>query len=173
MVIIHTGNGKGKTTAAIGQAIRALGQGKRVVMLQFIKSVKYPSGEERAVKKFGKAFQIIKGGKGFVGILGDTLPRATHADAAQRTLARAKKIIHNTQCDILILDEIFVALYLKLISSKDVCDLLAILPKTMHFILTGRNAPKTFIHRADLVTIFQEHAHPFRKGAQAMRGIEF
>ncbi len=183
MIIVFTGNGKGKTTAALGQAIRALGRGKRVLMLQFIKNSE--SGEHLFLKslsaKGGSAsggkfpasrFKIIPAGKGFVKILGDKLPLSEHKKAAQAALKLAKKEIAGKKRDLIILDEINVAADLGLVK---VADVLKILPRKSLpvVILTGRGAPKSFIKAADLVTEMKEIKHPFKKGAAAQVGVEF
>ena len=119
MIHLYTGNGKGKTTAALGLAMRAVGDGKRVFMIQFIKGP-WPSGEDKSHNAFGDQFELIKGGKGFVGILNDTLPRSEHEKAARETLERAKTEIESGTWDIVILDEVNVACDLNLISVQDV-----------------------------------------------------
>ena len=173
MVFLFTGNGKGKTTAAIGQAVRALGQGKKAIMYQFIKSPSWPSGEEKTVRKFGKKFQIIKGGMGFVGILGDKLSFKVHKKAAEKTLAKAEKTIKSLLFDLVILDEINVAVSLGLIAKKRTIALALKFPKDKVLILTGRNASRELIETADLVTNFEEIRHPFQKKIPAQKGIEY
>lgn len=175
MLIVFTGNGKGKTTAALGQAMRALGQGKRVLTLQFIKSGQI-SGEHKFLKKFNipqSKFQMIPAGKGFVKILGDKLPFSIHQKAAQQALQLAKKAIKSKKWDLIILDEINVAVNLKLIKAAEVLKILGRMTADKVAILTGRNAPKIFIQKADLVTEMKEIKHPFQKGKKAKKGIEF
>ena len=174
MFIIITGNGKGKTTSSIGQGIRALGQGKRVAMFQFIKSKAYPSGEDKILaKKFGKKFLYIKGGRGFVGILGDKLPKSAHKKAAQGTFEKGRKAIQGKKYDLVILDEIWVALYLKLLTKAQIQKLIKSIPEEMDVILTGRYAPKEFINQSDLTTECKEIKHPYQKGAKAKKGVEY
>lgn len=172
MLSVFTGNGKGKTTAALGQAIRALGRGKKIIIFQFIKGAQYPSGEENALKDF-KNLKFIKGGKGFVGILGDRLPLSVHKKAAQKTFRNAKKTILSKKYDLVILDEINVALHLKLLSKKEVLNLVKNYPKDIELIFTGRNAPRELCAKADLVTEFKELKHYYHKGVKAKRGREF
>lgn len=174
MVIVFTGNGKGKTTAALGQAVRALGRGKKVLAIQFIKNLE--SGEhlffEKIPASLKSKIKIIPAGKGFVEILGDRLPLSEHKKAAQNALKLAGKEILDGKWDLVILDEINVAASLKLIKEKDVLNIL--LHKSMPVvILTGRGAPKSFIKKADLVTEMKEIKHPFKKGIAAQIGIEF
>jgi len=175
MIIVFTGDGKGKTTAALGQAVRALGRGKKVLIIQFIKNCE--SGEHLFFKKIqtmalaGK-IKIIPAGKGFVKILGDKLPLGEHKKAANIALKLAKKEILGGKWDLVILDEINVAAGLKLIKKKDVLRIFPRKPAQV-VILTGRSAPKSFIKKADLVTEMKEIKHPFKKGAQTQIGVEF
>ena len=173
MIYVFTGPGKGKTTSAIGQAIRALGQKKKVLMVQFIKSPDFLSGEDRIISRFGQKFQLFKGGKGFVKILGDKFSFKEHKIAAKKTLAKAKKAIFSKEFDLIILDEINVALSLKLISKKEVLKILKKAPENLDLILTGRGCPKEIIEMADLVTEFKEIKHPFQRGVLAKPGSEY
>lgn len=180
MLIVFTGHGKGKTTAALGQAVRSVGEGKKVLMVQFIKGP-WKSGEDKAVKKMEPDLKIVKMGKGFVGILGDKLPRKEHKKAAEKALAFAEKEAKSGRWDMLILDEINNAVSLGLIPKKRVLDFLQPIhrsPKAtgipaegqgttynlQAIILTGRDAPKEFIVKADLVTEMKDIKHPFHKG---------
>jgi cob(I)alamin adenosyltransferase len=179
MIIVFTGNGKGKTTAALGSAMRALGQGKRVIVIQFIKGP-WKSGEDYFIKRFkipDLRFKIIKGGKGFVGILGDPYSRKVHIEVAKKTLELAEKAIKSTPpaggWDLIILDEINVAVDLGLIKAADVLKILKNLPEEKIVILTGRGASKAFIKKADLVTEMKEIKHPFRVKRQAQIALEF
>ncbi len=178
MIIIFTGNGKGKTTAAFGQAVRALGRDKKVLIIQFIKGQRV-SGEHKFFDKLKlnkKNFKLVRAGKGFVKILGDKTPFLEHRKAAENALKLAEKEINppvgGQKWDLIILDEINVAVNLKLTKVKDV---LKILSKSvsMDLILTGRNAPKSFIKIADLVTEMKEIKHPFSKGKLAKKGVEY
>lgn len=173
MLIIFTGNGKGKTTAALGQAFRAVGDDKRVLMVQFIKGP-WKSGEDEAHKKLLPKFKIVKMGKGFVGILGDTLPRKVHAQAATQGLEFARTQAHTKKWDIIILDEIWNALSLKLLSKKSIIACInEIKPLVEQLIMTGRDCPQFFINKADLVTEMRDIKHPFSQGVQAKKGVEF
>lgn len=168
MIIVYTGNGKGKTTSSLGQAIRALGEGKKALMIQFIKGP-WKSGEDYFFEKT-KNFQIIKAGRGFVGILGDRLPRSVHKKAAKAALNLAEKKILSKKYDLVILDEVNVAVGLKLISEKDVLKLLKKTPYNIDVVLTGRNAPKKFVDLADIATEMREIKYKFRNVKQ---GIEY
>ncbi len=194
VIHLYTGNGKGKTTAALGLAMRAIGDGKKVFMIQFIKGP-WPSGEDSSHKAFGDSFGFVKGGKGFVGILNDTLPREEHESAARETLERAKNEIESGNWDIVVLDEVNVACDLKLVTPGDVVNIVGSLSDRKHsegsrrdssasrqndgklkpelIILTGRNAPKEFYEIADLVTDMQEVKHYYHEGQVAKRGVEF
>lgn len=173
MILVITGNGKGKTTSSIGQGVRVVGQGGKVVMLQFIKSKKFPSGEDEALKAFGGKFTQVKGGKGFVGILGDTLPESEHKKAARQTLEIAQKHVRSRKIRLLILDEVNVALSLGLLSERKVLSLLRNIPEGMDVICTGRNAPRGLLEAADLVTECKEIKHPFSKGVVGKRAREY
>ena len=191
MLYIFTGNGKGKTTSALGAAARAVGEGKRVLMVQFIKGP-WKSGEDDIEIKGNGEFKLVKMGKGFVGILGDTLPRKEHEKAAEEALHYAKKETESGNWDILILDEVNNAVALNLISKKTVLELIDFIKgaeandrtsgveisstkrsNIEHTILTGRDAPKEFIDRADLVTEMKDIKHPYEKGMKGKRGLEY
>jgi len=169
LIYIFTGNGKGKTTAAIGQAVRAVGQGCHVLMVQFIKQV--VSGEVETLRKLG--VEIYPMGEGFVGIMGDRKPREVHVQAASKALKFAEDKIRNGDYRLLILDEINVAVHLGLVDVEEMLAFLKNKPKDLDVILTGRDAPKEFIEIADLVSEVKDLKHPFSKGVSAKRGIEF
>lgn len=181
MLIIFTGNGKGKTTAALGQALRAVGDGKRVLMVQFIKGP-WKSGEDISHRKLFPRLKIIKKGLGFVGIGNDAVPFEDHAKAAHEALARAR--CEATRCspfcpktpnvDMLILDEVNNAVALKLLTEGEVLAALDdIMPHVEHVILTGRDAPQAFIDRAELVTEMRDIKHPFHQGTTGKKGLEY
>ncbi|MBI5401476.1 cob(I)yrinic acid a,c-diamide adenosyltransferase [Candidatus Wolfebacteria bacterium] len=177
MILVMTGNGKGKTTAALGQAIRALGEGKKVLMVQFIKGP-WISGEDKFISNLKSQkskinFEIIKTGKGFVGILDDKLPIIEHKKVAVEGLKLASKEIKSKKWDLIILDEINNAVNLKLIKAADVLKIIKNLSEDTDIIMTGRDAPKSFIKIADIVTEMREIKHIYRKGALAKKGIEF
>ena len=173
MYIIFTGNGKGKTTAALGQGLRALGTGKSVLMVQFIKGP-WKSGEDTSVKKLAPKFKIVKMGKGFVGILNDVLPWLEHQKAAQEGVQFAMEQIKEKKWDMVILDEIHVAISLKLICQADLDKLVnEATALGIDIVATGREATPEQIAKADLVTEMQEMKHPYYAGQKAAKGIEF
>ena len=173
MLIIFTGNGKGKTTAAIGQALRTIGDGKRVLMVQFIKGP-WKSGEDTSQEKLWPEFRIVKKGIGFVGIGNDQIPFEDHVKAAHDAMDYALRMITQEKPDMIILDEVINALDLKLIEKGDVNYFLEYAhPRVENIIFTGRNCPEWLIETADLVTEMREIKHPFNQGLKGARGLEY
>jgi cob(I)alamin adenosyltransferase len=175
MIIIFTGNGKGKTTAALGQTMRVLGRGKNALVIQFIKGP-WRSGEDDFASAYHlppTTFCIKKMGLGFVGILGDKLPREKHAKAALKALAYFKTELKRGKWHLIVLDEINVAVSLGLISASQVLKAIKSFPENKILILTGRNAPKKFIGIADIATEMREIKHPHSKGKKARLTVEF
>ncbi|MEK7576768.1 MAG: cob(I)yrinic acid a,c-diamide adenosyltransferase [Patescibacteria group bacterium] len=173
MLYIFTGNGKGKTTAALGAALRAVGDGKKVLMIQFIKGP-WPSGEDESHKKLLPDFELRKRGKGFVGILNDTLPREEHERAAQDALRELIQEAESGRWNIIIADEINNALDLGLINEEMVLRYIEVgREKKIDLIFTGRGAKQSLIDKADLVTEVRDIKHPFHDGKKARRGIEY
>jgi len=172
LVIVYTGDGKGKTTAALGLCVRAVGYDEKVCIIQFVKgSWKY--GELDGIKKLAPNVELYQKGLGFVGIIDDKLDKSEHIRAAGEALAFADEKMHSEQYDIVILDEINVAIHLNLISVDDVLSLIDNKPESLDLVLTGRNARDEIIERADLVTEMREIKHPFQKGIKAKKGIDF
>jgi cob(I)alamin adenosyltransferase len=172
LVLVLTGHGKGKTTSCLGMGVRAVGYGMRVVMIQFIKgSLHY--GELDGVKRLAPEFEITPMGKGFVGIRGDTLPFSDHVTAAKKALATARKKMLSGRVDIVILDEVNVALHLKLLELSDVVSLIREKPPDIHLILSGRNAHQEVIRLAHLVTEMRNIKHPYELGIEAEKGIDY
>ena len=169
LVIVITGNGKGKTTAAFGQALRAIGQGYNVFVLQFMKGRKY--GEFIAAEKYLPRLTIrMSGLDSFV--MRDN-PAAIDIELAQKGLAAARKAIMSGKYDMVILDEINVALDFKLIKLKEVIELIKNKPPALDFILTGRYAPKEIIKIADTVSEVLEIKHHYSAGIKDRAGIEY
>jgi len=170
--MLVTGNGKGKTTSAIGTAVRAIGDGRRVLMVQFIKGP-WRSGEDESQLLLWPHFKIIKTGLGFVGILGDTLPLEEHAAAARRGLALARDEMRSGRWGMLILDEVNNAVHLGLLEEEAVCALADALPDGMDLVLTGRDARQSLVDRADIVSDITEIKHPYQEGTKGKKGIEW
>jgi cob(I)alamin adenosyltransferase len=169
LVIVIMGNGKGKTTAAFGQALRAIGQGYRVFVLQFMKGRKY--GELIAAEKYLSRLTVrMSGLDSFV--MRDN-PAAIDIELAQKGLAAAKKAIASGKYDMIILDEINVALDFKLIDLPEVIGLIKNKPAGLDLILTGRYAPPEIIELADTVSEVQEVKHHYNKGIKNRAGIEY
>jgi cob(I)alamin adenosyltransferase len=169
LVMVITGNGKGKTTAAFGQALRAIGQGYRVFVLQFMKGRKY--GEIVAAEKYFPHLTIrMSGLDSFV--IRDN-PAAVDIELAQKGLAAAKKAIVSGKYDMVILDEINVALDFKLIALQDVVELIKNKPAGLDLILTGRYAPPEIIELADTVSEVKEVKHHYQAGIKDRAGIEY
>lgn len=176
LVIIYTGDGKGKTSAALGNVLRALGHGMRVLVIQFFKG-DWPVvfGELESAKKHSK-LEILQLGRGFVKIMGDKKPFAEHKMAAQAAIELAKEKIYSGRYDLVVLDEVNYAIdYLdvRLVEAQDVLEIIEHKPAHTHLVLTGRNAKPELIDRADLVTEMREIKHPYRRGIQAQKGIDF
>jgi len=167
LVIVHTGNGKGKTTAALGMAFRALGHGFSVLMVQFIKgSWKY--GELESAKKFEK-FKLVPMGRGFVSTNGSADDEDRQAASKALDYARGQMKAYN----MVILDEVNYAVTFGLLEESVVLSVIDEKPLETHLILTGRNAGQRIIDRADLVTEMREIKHPYQQGIKAQRGVEF
>lgn len=171
MIQIYTGDGKGKTTAALGLALRALGAGKKVAILQFLK--KGDSSEFKAIKKYKLPLDVFAFGIGYFKILGDSKSETEHRRAAQKGLDKAGELIKSHRHDLVILDEINVAVGFGLLKLDDVVKMLSAVPKKMEIILTGRRASNKLKKMADLVTEMKKTKHYFDTDTPARRGIEF
>jgi cob(I)alamin adenosyltransferase len=172
LVIVYTGNGKGKTTAALGIVLRAVGHGYKVGMIQFIKGEWY-YGELTSSKRLEPEFEMIAAGKGFVGIIDDDHPIEDHLAAAKQALALAKEKITSGTYDVMVLDEVNYAAKLKLISEQDILDIIAARPEKTTLVLTGNYMPESVMTAADLVTEMKEIKHPYQRGIKAKKGIDF
>jgi cob(I)alamin adenosyltransferase len=172
LVIAYTGKGKGKTTAALGIVMRAVGHGYRVCMIQFIKGEWY-YGELTSSKRLEPEFEMIAAGRGFVGIIDDDHPIEDHRKAAKEAIAVAKQKTSSGIYDIMILDEVNYAIKLNLISQQDILDIIASKPKKTTVILTGNYLPEAIMAVADLVTEMTEIKHPYQRGIKAKKGIDF
>jgi cob(I)alamin adenosyltransferase len=166
-VQLYFGNGKGKTTAAMGLALRAAGCGLQVYIAQFVKGLKY--SELISLSKLRDNITVKQYGRGCF-IKREATKK--DVDAALKGLAEVKKIVASGKYDVVILDEITIAEYFKLLSVEDILDLIALKPQNMELILTGRKADSRIIEAADLVTEMVEIKHYYNKGIEAREGIE-
>jgi cob(I)alamin adenosyltransferase len=171
-VIVYTGNGKGKTTAALGMAMRAIGRGWKVLMVQFMKGT-WHYAELDTAKRLAPDFEIVPLGKGFYKILDDHFTEEDHHDAAHHALQFAREKMESGEYDLLILDEVNNAVSTGLLPLDAVMSLLDAKPSDFSIVLTGRSAPQELIDRADLVTEMREVKHPYQKGILAQKGIDF
>lgn len=171
LIIVHTGNGKGKTTAALGMGLRAWGQGMKVLVLQFIKG-NWKYGELEAAEKMGPDFVIRQMGEGFVTNAANG-SMADHCSAAAETLEAAKEELTSGKWDMLILDEVNYAVKYGLVPLQAVFELIDLKPPLLHLVLTGRDAEPALVDRADLVTEMREIKHPYKKGIKAQKGVEY
>jgi cob(I)alamin adenosyltransferase len=171
LLLINTGPGKGKTTAALGTALRAVGNGMRVLVLQFLKG-SWSCGELDAVDRFGDRFVIRQMGRGFVKVGGaETDPEDIRL--VEAAWAEADNAIHSGDWDLVVLDEINYAIFYKMLDPQRVADALESRSEHVHVILTGRNAHPLLIELADTVTEMRELKHAYQKGILAQRGIEY
>lgn len=189
LVICYIGDGKGKTSAAMGVAVRAAGAGMNVYILQFVKN-KSEAGKFLEAGEWPQSsemifFDNISGGDavgnieneqvglGFVGILGDKKEKEAHIREAIRGLGRAREIIISGKYDVVVLDEIVSALELKLIEERDILDIIAVKPEMLHLVITGHNKFPKIIKACDLVTEMKMIKHPYYDGILAQKGIDY
>ena len=171
LIIVNTGAGKGKTTAAMGTALRAVGNGMRVLMLQFLKG-SWHYGELDAVEAFGDKFVMKQMGRGFVKVGGaETDPEDVRL--VEQAWSEAEQAILSGQWDLVILDEINYAISYGMLDPAKVAAVLKRKPEMVHVILTGRNAHPTLVELADTVTEMRQAKHAYEKGVMAQRGIEY
>ena len=171
MVHVYTGDGKGKTTAALGAALRAMGWGARVCMVQFIKG--YPKiGEAMFAAQFTAQFALRQFASDTSRDI-DEAKAAQRREAAQAALACAQEVVSSGSYDLVILDEINNALHLGLVDKTRVLDMMRDRPTNVEIILTGRNAPREIIDAADYVTEMRAVKHPFEQGLGARQGIDY
>jgi cob(I)alamin adenosyltransferase len=171
LILINTGPGKGKTTAALGTALRAVGCGMKVLMLQFIKG-SWHYGELDAATAFGANFVLKQMGRGFVKI-GGAEADPEDVRLIQEAWEEARAAIDSGEWDMVILDEINYAISYKMLDPKLVAEALRNKPEMVHVILTGRNAHPLLVELADTVTEMREVKHAYQKGILAQRGIEY
>lgn len=172
LVIVMTGEGKGKTTAGLGIALRAVGHGMNVCIISFLKGTLY-SGEIDGIKRLAPNVELHLTGKGFCMIRGDQYPFDVHRAHAQKAADLAKEKIASGVFDIVILDEINNAVALKLVDLSQVLALIEQKPSSMHLVFTGRNAHPELIKRAHTVTEMKELKHAYQQGIEPQKGIDF
>ncbi len=172
LLVVYTGHGKGKTTAALGMCVRAVGYDWRICIIQFVKgSWKY--GELKGVKRLEPNVELNVVGEGFVGIIDDDKSFEQHRWAAAQGVALAIEKTKSKQYQLVILDELSVALKLGLITGDEARSILAARNPRQHMVITGRDAPQWLKDEADLVTEMREIKHPFRQGILAQKGIDW
>jgi cob(I)alamin adenosyltransferase len=172
LVIVFTGDGKGKTTAALGVALRASGHGMRVSIVHFIKLPDI-SGEERAAERLRPEIEVVSLGRGFVNMGDSTVSIEEHRSAVARAFDAASQRVRSGFWDIVVLDEINNAVNLGLIDVVPVIDLVRSKPSDQHIILTGRDVHPGLVAVADLVTEMRDVKHPYGAGVPAQQGIDF
>jgi cob(I)alamin adenosyltransferase len=172
LLMIYTGNGKGKTSASMGVAFRAVGQGFKVLMVQFIKG-SWHYGELDSAKLIPEdRFQIIPMGRGFVKV-GTEKPDPEDVAAVRRCWEFGRDKMMAGEHELMIFDEINYAIHYGMLSADEVAEAMSKRPERVHVILTGRNAHPKLVEMADLVTEMKEIKHPFQKGVMAQRGIDY
>ncbi|MCQ0989500.1 cob(I)yrinic acid a,c-diamide adenosyltransferase [Jiella marina] len=169
LLIVHTGKGKGKSTAAFGLVFRALGNGMKVGVVQFVKG-KWETGERKILEHFPDQVTMTAMGDGFTW---ETQDRQRDIQAARAAWERAKTMIMDDEHDMVLLDEMNIVLRYDYLDIAEVLEFLKQKPEKKHVVITGRNAKDELIELADLVTEMEMVKHPFRSGVKAQKGIEF
>lgn len=169
LVIVHTGKGKGKSTAAFGMVFRALGNGLRVGVVQFVKG-KWGTGERVVLEKFSDQVSLATMGEGFTW---ETQDRQRDIEAATSAWEKAKEMIMDESLDMVLCDELSIVLRYDYLPIDDILQTLKTKPQMKHVIITGRNAKDELVDFADLVTEMTMVKHPFRSGVKAQIGIEY
>lgn len=172
LVVVLTGNGKGKTTSAMGMVLRAVGHQMRVCVIQFMKGDLY-SGEWDGVKLLGEQVELYATGKGFCGIQGNPYSHAEHRSNAQDALQLVDQKMQSGNYDLIVLDEINNALHLKLVDLEQVQAILDKKPQLLHLIMTGRDAHPEVIRRADTASRVDEIKHAYRRDIEPQPGIDY
>ncbi len=169
LVMVHTGKGKGKSTAAFGVVFRAIGNGMRVGVVQFVKG-KWGTGERKVLEAFPDQVEMTAMGDGFTW---ETQDRQRDIEAAKQAWERAKSMIMDEKLDVVLCDELNIVLRYDYLDINEIIEFLKGKPEMKHVIITGRNAKEELIEFADLVTEMEMIKHPFRSGVKAQVGIEF
>lgn len=169
ILIVYTGAGKGKTTAALGMVMRCLGHGMKVAVVQFIKGA-IDTAEQRALREFGDLVTFLRLGEGYTW---ETQDRERDTNVAQEAWGKAVECLQNAEYAMVVLDELNIAVQHGYIAMADVLDTVRDRPVTQHVVITGRGAKPELLEAADLVSEMKMVKHPFRKGIKAQKGVEF
>ena len=169
LLIVYTGAGKGKTTAALGMALRCLGHGMKVAMVQFIKGA-IDTAEERALKSFGDRVTFLRMGEGYTW---ETQDRERDTQFAEQAWAVVCGFLQDASYRMVILDEFNIVLQHEYVRLEDVLPVLRGRSPMQHVVITGRGAKEALVEEADLVTEMKQVKHPFQKGVKAQAGVEF
>ncbi|MGB4067482.1 MAG: cob(I)yrinic acid a,c-diamide adenosyltransferase [Nitrospira sp.] len=169
LLIVYTGAGKGKTTAALGMALRCIGHGRKVAVVQFIKGA-LDTAEERALKSFGDRVVFLRMGEGYTW---ETQDRERDTQFAQQAWAKVCEFLSDPSYAMVVLDEFNIALQHDYIQFNEVLPVLRNRPPMQHVVITGRGGPAELFEEADLVTEMKQVKHPFRNGIKAQPGVEF
>jgi len=169
LLVVHTGAGKGKTTAALGMAIRCLGHGMKVAIVQFIKGA-IDTAEERSLRGFGDQVVFLRMGEGYTW---ETQNRERDKAVAQEAWVEVENFLQDPTFGMVILDELNIAIHHEYVSLEQVLKAVAQRPPMLHVVITGRGAKPELIEAADLVSEMKMIKHPFRKGIKAQKGVEF
>lgn len=169
LLIVYTGAGKGKTTAALGMVLRCIGHGQKVAVVQFIKGA-LDTAEERALKSLGDRIIFLRMGEGYTW---ETQDRARDTQFAQQAWKTACEFLRDASYAMIVLDEFNIALQHDYVGLQEVLPVLRDRPPMQHVVITGRGAPAKLIDEADLVTEMKQVKHPFRRGIKAQPGVEF
>jgi cob(I)alamin adenosyltransferase len=169
LLVVHTGAGKGKTTAALGMALRCLGHGMKVAIVQFIKGA-IDTAEERILRGFGDQVVFLRMGEGYTW---ETQDRERDKAVAQEAWTEVEKFLQDPTFGMVVLDELNIAIHHEYVSLDQVLKAVAQRPPMLHVVITGRGAKPELIEAADLVSEMKMIKHPFRKGIKAQKGVEF
>jgi cob(I)alamin adenosyltransferase len=169
LLLVFTGDGKGKTTAAAGMALRTLGHGLRVCVIQFIKGGR-PSGEIAALSRFSDLADVHVMGRGFTWTSDDP---EKDRKAARKAWRLAREILGAGTCHLLVLDELTYLMKYEMVDAGEIIQALEARQKGLHVVVTGRGAPEALVAAADLVTEMKVLKHPFADGVRAQKGVEF
>ncbi len=172
LVHVYTGEGKGKTTAALGMALRSVGHGYKVAVVQFIKGT-MRTGEREAAKMLAPYLDWTTSGRGFTSGPWNVATEEEHREAAQHAFRTAEEKLTSGEFHMVILDEVLGAIKAGLVTVKQVLSLIRQKPPRVHLVLTGRDAPPEIVDAADLVTEMRPVKHPYGQGIVAQKGVEF